>query len=323
MRASLLASAILVSGLGLLAQTRQNSTTVWDLDTRDVNGAPMAGISSSFSKAAGSTRVIETRQSLNGHSVPAERVEERVVRDEGGVRVVERMVERYDPNGNPLPREKRVITTTTHADGSRDEQQAVWRGDINGNMALAERTVAETRRNGATVTSEIAVERPSLNASMDVVEKREVVKTESAPGAYQQTETVWRNGQSGFYEGVRRVTDHHEEGARSSENTAEYEVGSTGALELHSQVVRNTVKAPDGSETTETTYLDRSAAGSVVDGSDAGLKLRAQEIVERVPGPGGSVRETVSVRRPSIADPGRLEPARKISETVCRGDCSE
>jgi hypothetical protein len=330
MRASLPAVArcvamVLIAAFPLPAapQTQQNSTSTYDLDTHDVNGAPMPGVNSAWSRSDGSTRVTETRQSLNGHSVPAERVDERVVRDEGGVRVVERLVERYDPNGDPLPREKRVITTTKQPDGSVNEQQALWRGDLNGSMALVERMDTEIRRNGATVTSDTAVERPSLNASMDVVEKRNVVRTESAKGAYQQDETVWRNGQSGFYEAVRRVTDHREEDGRLSENTAEYEPGSTGALELHSQVVRNAVKAPDGSETTGITYLDRSAAGAVISGSDPGLKLRAEEIVERVPGPGGSFRETVSVRRPSIADPGRLEPARKISETVCRGDCSE
>ncbi|MGA3025472.1 MAG: hypothetical protein ABSF98_11940 [Bryobacteraceae bacterium] len=329
MRAGLLGGApgvalVLAAVLpGLAApQTQQNSTTTYDLDTRDVNGAPMPGISGSYSRAGGETRITETRQSLNGHSVPAERVEERVVRDEGGVRVVERQIERYDPNGNPLPREKQVVTTTTHADGSMNEQREVWRGDFNGNMALAERTGTESRRNGSTVTSETTVERPSLNASMDVVEKRKAVRTDGAPGAYEQNETVWRNGQSGFYEAVRRITEHHEEGGRSSQNTAEYEIGATGALVLNSQTVRNAFKAPDGSQTTETTYLDRSAAGSVVDASDPGLKLRAQEIVERAPGPGGSVRETVSVRRPSISDPGHLDPARKISETVCHGDCS-
>lgn len=316
---------VLVAGLPLLAAPQtEHSTTSHDLDTRDVNGAPMAGAGTSYSRTGNSTLLTETRQSLNGRSVPAERVEERVVREEGGVRVVERQVERYDPNGNPLPREKQVITTTKHADGSVDRQEAVWRGDFNGNMALVERTGTATRQDGATTTTEIAVERPSLNASMDIVEKRSVVRTEDAKGAYQQNETVWRNGQSGFYEALRRVTEHRDEaGGRSSENTAEYEVGSSGALELHSQVLRNTVKAPDGSQTSEITYLDRSAPGAVISGADPGLKLRVQETVEWVPGAGGSLRETVSVRRPSIADPGRLEPARKISEKVCHGDCSE
>lgn len=324
MRASLLSGVLLLAaGFGsLAAQQTEHSTATYDLDTRDVNGAPMPGVSGNYSHNDGSTSITETRQSLNGHSVPAERVEERVVSDRGGVKVVERMVERYDPNGNRLPPEKQVITTTKHDDGSVNEQQAVWRADVNGNMALAEQIDTDTHKSGATVTSEIAVERPSLNASLDVVEKRDVVRTEGAKGSYQQDETVWRNGQSGFYEAVRRVTDHHDDANGSSENTAEYEVGSTGALVLHSQVVSNTVKASDGSETTSTNYLDRSSPGTVISADDPGLKLRSQEIVERVPGPGGSVREMVSVRRPSISDPNHLEPAQRISETVCRGDCS-
>ena len=104
-------------------QAEHNTTATYDLDTRDVNGGPMPGLSSSYSHTDGSTSVTETRQSLNGHSVPAEGVEERVVRDEGGVRVVERKVVRYDGNGSPLPPEKQVITTTKHADGSVDKRQ--------------------------------------------------------------------------------------------------------------------------------------------------------------------------------------------------------
>jgi hypothetical protein len=324
MRATLLGGAIvLIAGLGLpAAQTEHSTTGTYDLDIPDVNGGPMPGLSSSYSQTDGSKRVIETRRSLNGQSVPAERVEERVVSDEGGVRVVERQVVRYDPNGNPLPREKQVITTTKRADGSVDERLEDWRGDINGNLALAQRTDTETRKSGSTMTSETAIAKPSLNDSVDVVEKRDVVRTEGADGAYRQNETVYRNGQSGFYEAVRRVTDHREDARGSSENTAEYEVGNTGELVLNSQTVSKTVKAPNGSETIEITRLDRSAPGTVISGDDPGLKLRSQEIVERATGPGGSVHETVSVRRPTISNPDQLGPAKEVSETVCRGDCS-
>ena len=325
MRARLLDAAVilcLAAGLPSAAQNEHKTTDTYDLDTRDVNGGPMPGLDSSYSQTDGSTRIVETRRSLNGQNVPAERVEEHVVRDEGGVRVVERQVVRYDPNGNPLPGEKQVITTTKHADGSVDRQQDDYRADVNGNMAIDQRTNTSILKNGSTITSQTAVEKPSLNASMEVVEKRDVVRTESANGSYEQNETVWRNGQSGLYEAARRVTDHREDAHGAAENTAEYEVGSTGTLVLNSQVVSSTTKAPDGSARTEVTYLDRSAPGAVISSDDPGLKLRSQEIVERVPGPGGSVRETTSVCRPSISDPGQLGPPRKISETVCRGDCS-
>jgi len=326
MRTSLLAGAILLFGgltLPAAAQTDHKTTSTYDLDTQSVNGGPMPGLSTSLSETPGSTRTIETRQSLNGHSVAAEKVNERVVSNEGGVKVVERTIERYDPNGEALPPEKQVITTTKHADGSEDQQSSIFRADLNGNMALAEKDETATRHAGGTVTSETSVERPSLNDSLAVVEKRDVVRTEGAAGAYEQNETVWRNDPSGvFYEAVRRVTEHKDQGSGSSDNTAEYEVGNTGALELHSQMVRNTVKAPDGSQTTEVTYLDKSAPGEVESGDNLPLKLRSQEIVETSKGPGGTVRETVSVRRPTVSDPNTLGPATKVSETLCHGDCS-
>ena len=298
------------------------STDTHDLDIHDVNGSPMPGLDTRAISSDGDSSLYQTRQSLNGTTVPAERVEQHVIRDSGGVRVVERMIQRYSPNGEALPREKQVITTTTHTDGSVDEQNDTWRGDLNGNLALAERTATETHQSGSTVNSRTVVSRPSLNDSLDVVEKRDVVRDEQGKDAWQQNETVWRNGQSGFYEAARRVTEHRAEDGRVSENTAEYEPGTTGALVLNSQIVKNSVKAPDGSERTEITVRDRSAPGTVIDGSDPGLRLRSEEIVERVPAADGSVRETVSVRRPTISEPDRLGPARRISETVCRGNCS-
>ena len=306
--------------LGLPQETK--STTTYDLDTRDVNGNPMPGLDTRSVRSDGDSSVYETRQSLNGTTVPAERVQQHVVRDSGGVRVVERMIQRYSPDGAPLPREKQVITTTTRADGSVEEQSDTWKGDLNGNLALDERTQTETHRNGRTVNSETVVSRPSLNDSLSVVEKRDVVRDEQGKDVWQQNETVWRNGQSGFYQAVRRITEHRAEDGRVAENTAEYEPGSTGALVLHSQIVKNSVTAPDGSERTEITVRDRSAPGTVIDNTDASLKLRSEEVVERVPGADGSVRETVSVRRPSVSEPDRLGPARRISETVCHGNCS-
>ena len=299
----------------------QYSITSDSPDIRDVNGGPMAGVRSTIIRKDGDTRISETRRSLNGVNVPAERVEEKVLQDAAGVKVVERVIQRYDPNGNPLPREKQVTTTITASDGSTHQEQNAWQGDLNGNLSLAARTVIDTRKSGSVTTTAVAVQRPSLNASLDVVEKREVVKTETAKGVYTQDESVWRNGQSGFYQAVRRVTDHQEQAGSISENTAEYEIGMSGSLELHSQVIRNTTKGPGGNDVTEVNYLERSAPGQAISGSDAGLRLRAQEIVERIPGNNGEFREVVSVRRPTIADPARLSAPQRVAEISCKGDC--
>jgi hypothetical protein len=54
---------------------------------------------------------------------------------------------------------------------------------------------------------------------------------------------------------------------------------------------------------------------------DGKLKLYEQQTIDRRPGAGNSVIETLSVRRPSISDPTTLGPSRQISETICKGKC--
>src|ERR1700688_3256292 len=51
----------------------------------------------------------ETVQSINGRTVPLERVEDRVVSDDASGRVTERIIRRYDLTGNPIPPEKVVL----------------------------------------------------------------------------------------------------------------------------------------------------------------------------------------------------------------------
>jgi hypothetical protein len=51
------------------------------------------------------------------------------------------------------------------------------------------------------------------------------------------------------------------------------------------------------------------------------LKLQEQQIIERKPGSGQTLVETITVRRPSVSDPKTLGPARQLSETVCKGNC--
>ena len=44
-------------------------------------------------------------------------------------------------------------------------------------------------------------------------------------------------------------------------------------------------------------------------------------MIDSQAGPGNSVVQTLSVRRPTVSDPGVLGPVRQLSQTVCKGDC--
>ncbi len=283
----------------------------------DLNGNLVPTTTVSADRTPNSVQVTEKMQSINGGLVPRERVEERVIKDDASGRIVERIVHRYDQTGNPGPPEKQVIEEQKTASGTTT-RSTTYRGDISGNMVLYERSASETRVNGSDRSTDTVVERQTMNG-LDTVEKKSVTQSGSKDD-YQENAVIYRKGENGFFPAVKTSTTHSQHDGVSTENTAEYEVGYMGSLELHSQKVSRVVKNPDGSESTEVDLYGKSVPGTV-DSPEAKLQLKEHEIVEKKPGPGGTVREIVAVRRPTISDPNTLGPEKVISETICRGKC--
>lgn len=288
--------------------------------TVDINGYRVASgpqVTTTDSKSG--AEMTEKVRSINGRTVPLEKIEDHVLRDDASGKVIERIIRRYDPTGNPGTPEKVLIEEQKGPNGASTITSSTYRGDVNGRMQLIEKTMTRTGVTGDTKTSETAVERPSVNDTLQVVEKQSVVQTKQ-PGGYQENVVTLRKDQNGsFYPAVRKVTEHTERGGQTVDNTAEYEVGSSGNLELHGQTVSRSTKRPDGSTDTVVDILGRNVPGVVND--SGALKLKEQQVIERKPGPGKSVVETLSVRRPSVSDPNVLGPATQISETTCRGNC--
>jgi hypothetical protein len=198
----------------------------------------------------------------------------------------------------------------------------VYRNDINGNSVEAERRVIETRVQGSTTVTETAVERPTLNGSFEVTGKSTQV-AEKTPAGENVSNSDYRRAQSGeFYEAFRRVTQATKSGSQTTVQGAEYEIGATGKMELARQSVAITSKGSDGASVTELSLYDRAADGRS-QAHDAPLQIKEQQTIERIPGPGGALTEVVTARRPTLADPTSLGEPRKISETVCRGKCSD
>ena len=271
------------------------------------------------SRSDGRSDTTEILQSVNGRSVPIERIEERVVRDDSSGRVVERLIRRYDPNGNPTPPAKEVIVEQKRPDGSSTKQVITYRSDINGRMQLAEKSTTEIQTSGSTENTETVVQRPTVNGSLETVEKQTTVKVKQPAGYTEDKTTYRRDGNGGFHATVRETTEHSEQGQQSNDSTAEYELGATGQLQLHSQKVTRTVTAPDGSKEQVVDIFGQNVPGTVDPG---GLKLQEQQLIQRKAHP-NEVTETLSVRRPSVSDPKVLGSARQISETVCRGKCDQ
>lgn len=306
---------IVLAGALCAQQSSVTSTTTVDINGHRVSDGPQVV----HTKLPNGSVTTETLQSVNGRMVPLERVEEKVIREDASGRQVERVIRRFDPQGNPTQPVRETIDEQKRPDGSSTLQTTTYRGDINGNMQLVEKSVTESRKSDSSESRETSIQRPTLNGSVETVEKRSTVKTKQPDGAYQEeTSTYRKSPNGGFYTAVRQTTEHTQQGGQATDNTAEYEVGSSGQLQLHGQSVSKTVTRADGSKDIVVDIFGQNVPGTVDSGK---LQLQEQQIIQRTTGPGGAVSETVSVRRPTVSDPTKLGPERQLSQTVCKGDC--
>lgn len=306
-----IASAFLLSA----QQSSITSTTAVDINGRRVADGPAVV----HSKSDGRSESTEVLQSINGRMVPIQRVQERVLRDDSSGRVVERIIREFDQTGNPSAPAKEIIEEQKRPDGSSTRQVSSYRGDINGSMQLIEKSMTQTQTSASTENAETVVQRPTVNGSLETVEKQSVVKVKQPSGYTEDKTTYRRDGNGGFRAAVRETTEHTEQGQQSSDSTAEYELGSTGQLQLHSQKVTKTITAADGSKDQVVDLFGQNVPGTVDQG---GLKLYEQQLIQKKQRP-NEVTETVSVRRPTVSDPKVLGSARQISETLCRGKCEQ
>jgi hypothetical protein len=229
-------------------------------------------------------------------------------------------VRKFDPNGQPAATERVMVQETKLPDGGSKVQETTYRSDLNGGVHEAERKVTETHVSGTTTTANTVIDRPGISGTFETIEKRSSV-TDGPVDNQRTTESIYRGGISGgFQEALRTVRTESKSNDITKGTTASYEPSPNGQLQLSSQTASTTTKLPDGSQTTQTDVFSRNVAGDVQDNS-AAMRVREQQILQRRTNPDGSVAETLSVRRPTPADPNRLGAPQKVSETVCTGKC--
>lgn len=295
----------------LPAWQRQSSTTI-----RDLNGRPV-----DWSQArSGDGRSAETVQTLNGRRAPLEQLQEKVLKNGGGVRVVERVLTRYDQDGRPLPPEKTVVETTTRPDGSSTERATVYRGDLNGQLRPAERTVTESSKSGDTTTSQTAIERASINGGFDLAERRTARETATKTSSERDELIYTRDANGQFIESVRTVTRSRTEGGETQTQVDEYEAVTSGSLKLARQSVGRIVKGPGGAERKEIDVFGPAAPGRAIPSGGA-LQLRERQVYTSRQSSDGSVVQVFAIQRPSLTNTKELGPLTTISETVCQGKC--
>lgn len=325
MRKGLTLKVMIARGLGLCvfaagalwAQGSQTSGTY----TYDVNGRRVLSSQSGVTVSAGASASVRTTQTLNGRRVPAESVDEKVVSDGPGGKVVERVVKVYDEDGRVVSSEKQVITERKLGEGRSEVSTAVYRSDLNGRMTLAERARTESTASGGQTTSQTVVERASLNGGMEAVERRQSLQ-QSSNGRTGTDTTIYRKDSNGsFQAAAREVVNITKSGATTTENVTQYNTAATGQMELTGQRVVTTTERPGGGQTQVVDVYGMSAPGRAVPNYASGPQLREQQIIDKSPASGGGFVETYSIRRPG-QESGALGAPVKISETVCTGSCT-
>jgi hypothetical protein len=256
-------------------------------------------------------------RNANGRTVPVSRVEDKIVSDTGGVKIIERTIQQFDPSGNPLPPDKERIEIRKEADGSENTITTVRRADVNGTLQVAERRTQIARKSGNETNIATTVERPTANAGFAVVEKSEQQERSVGAGRSSTSATTWQRDPNGrLVEVNKRTAERTTEGEKSVENAAEYESTSTGQMRL----MRQTVTRSDAART-EVDVFETQAAGRAAS-SDTRPQLAKRQVIERILRPAGVV-ESISVQFPVGNDSNRLTPLQKVEERVCEGNCGQ
>jgi len=269
--------------------------------------------------AAGVTT--DVRQSINGREVPLLQTVEKVLSESGPTKVTERITRHYGTNGELVSTDRVVTEETKTGDGGSLVHATTYRTDLSGNMSEAERKTVETRKSGAATVTDTAVEKKSLSGTFELAEKRSASSEPTSDGK-RESETVYqRNINGDLYEAQRSSTTETTTGTQTVTNKAVYEPGVNGNLALTRQQVVKTTANPDGSSSQDVEIFGRTSDAMARD-AGAPPALTEKRTIERQKGPGGAVVETQTVQLPSVNDPGRLDAGRKVSETICRGECT-
>jgi hypothetical protein len=265
-------------------------------------------------ETVGSNNTTTLIRNADGREVPIQKVDEKVISDDGTTRVIERIVRQYSTDGRPGPPEKTRIEERKSSDGSTTTSTTTWKGDISGNLVLSERSVIEARQSADGSVVNTAIERPTINGSMEMVERREQV-TRTTPNSQTEKTSVYTKDTNGnFGETARSTVERQINNDTTLENAAIYQGG-----QLVKQVVSKTVKSANGEEVQEDIFL-ANAPGMVQAAGEQRPQLQQRVLIDRTYGANGS-KEVIRVQTPSPNDPGQLSNPKKVEEKICTGKC--
>lgn len=264
-------------------------------------------------------RRVDASANLNGGHTQLDEVQERVLEESAGRKVVERITIHRSPDGTPAGKDKTIIEEDRRSGGGGTIRSTTYTDNGNGRFVPADRTVQELTKSGDNVASETRVERPSINGNFELAERYVSSSTVAGENKEIQESTFFRDATGRWSEISRAVVRETKKGDVTSEQSDRYEPGSDGRLRLAIQSVASTTKNPDGSESRVVDVYSTGMDG-VADGNKLAMKER--RFFEKRTAADGSVVESLSVSLPINNNPNRLTEPKKVQETVCKGACA-
>ena len=302
---------MLVPG-ALWAQSVATTTSV------NINGNRVDDFSVATAPNGETTQLSE---SINGRLVPKEQSETRVLSESPNEKVTESIDRKYNQTGDLISTQRTITTERKTPGGGTSTNATVYASDVNGNMREFEHRLTETHPTGpGTTESEVTIARPSLDGGFQTVEQRKILKSENPKQSHEEQTVYQRSNNGDLVETRRTVADSQKSKDKTEEQVANYAADYLGHMVLLTSEKSTTTVSKDGKQVVERSIYGPNALGVARTDQD-GQKIREQDIVVRTPGPDGSVKETVSARRPILSDPTQLGPPIQISETVCTGKC--
>jgi hypothetical protein len=311
MKYHVLLLVLAVSRLAAQTDSKAYSTYTWDVNghRNEVSSSTVTG-----------PYQAQTMRSINGRQVPTETVEETVISEGPGGRVVERVIRRFDQNGQPAAEERHRIEEQKLSADRTVVNTTIYEKDINGNLAVRERMVTDKQISGEVERSETRVERPDINGGFGLQETQLRVATGDEKDRHVDVTVLRPNTNGRLEETERQVVDTKVLDNQTTSTAVTYKTAVTGEMQVTGQNVTRTVRNADGTESQIVDVYGPVLPGRSINANREGLQLREQQLIEKTLGPNNTVTETYSVRRVNL-DTGTLGEARKISETVCTGNC--
>jgi hypothetical protein len=189
-------------------------------------------------------------------------------------------------------------------------------------MQVFERSVAVMRKSGDNSGTIVTVERPTLNAGFEVVERREQSVRSLGAGKATESSVIQKPDPNGrMTEIVRKQVERTVTPSGIVENVAEFEAVATGQMQLSRQIVSHTTKSADGSTRMQMDVFEPAPPGKA-QAPGAPPQIVRRQVVETRETPSGTV-QTVSSAFPRASNPESLGPITQVEKSVCSGDCGK